>query len=590
MIAQIPQSLLVFFKDQSLQGKKDDSPGNRGFLNLLEKLQGFFHKLPIGPSTPPVLKEEQEEEREALQSVLAALKTIFQHQTLDHNTLFVTGESLSSSSLTPVQRMNTEHGVASETKIVSANMQSAQTSEEQTLLSPFFPEYISSGGSLRERPDIVEETTMTLLLSRFRQGDVELESPLFSSRDTANPPLLGASSGSSEETDPLLIQQPAIASASRPAREASPRGDFSTATPSSSQLLREPPAQTSRPEIPLPSLSSPQMEEGGPTIAPSPKSPASPPLLGASSGSSEETDPPLIQQPAIASASRPAREVSPRGDFSTATSSSSQLLWGTPRQTSRPEIPLPSLPPLQTEETLKVDGIQISPETSLFTEQLRRSHISSSSTMPEGQVSDQLSASEEVFPAHTKIQDTFRDGSQRETAQDNLVIFPSSSPGERGSKTNNHSGSSLMASLLMPSDHREGTEKRWGLILPRNTVLLKLEPAELGSLVVQVRLTGKKNLEASFWTESSTVRTLLQAQLPSLNQVLTQQGFQPQQFFIASQEGFSNQLPSFAHQHSASHSFTSGHGQGWGERRRQEQSHELPYWLQKSEGLVDVVI
>lgn len=192
---------------------------------------------------------------------------------------------------------------------------------------------------------------------------------------------------------------------------------------------------------------------------------------------------------------------------------------------------------------------------------------------------------EEALPAHQKIQ-----ASPQDSALDNLAILHPSSSGEGKEQVEKSSGPPQRTFLAVSSDHGERSETRWGLMLPRNTVMFKLEPEELGSLIVQVRLTGKKSLEASFWAESSTMRTLLQNQLPSLNQALTQQGFHPQQLFIDSQEGFSSQLSSFTHQHSASHSFTSGHGQGWGEQRRQEQAQEFPRWHQKPEGLIDVMI
>lgn len=196
---------------------------------------------------------------------------------------------------------------------------------------------------------------------------------------------------------------------------------------------------------------------------------------------------------------------------------------------------------------------------------------------------------EEALPAHQKIQASLGEASPQDSALDNLAILHPLSSGEGREQVEWSSGSPQRTFLAIPSDHGERSEARWGLMLPRNTVMFKLEPEELGSLIVQVRLTGKKSLEASFWAESSTMRTLLQTQLPSLNQALTQQGFHPQQLFVDSQEGFSSQLSSFTYQHSASHSFTSGHEQGWGEQRRQELAQEL-LRHPKSEGLVDVVI
>jgi flagellar hook-length control protein FliK len=93
----------------------------------------------------------------------------------------------------------------------------------------------------------------------------------------------------------------------------------------------------------------------------------------------------------------------------------------------------------------------------------------------------------------------------------------------------------------------------------RGTVLLQLEPPELGTLLVQVRQVNEQ-LTASFWAESSDVRSLLQAHFPALNQVLSQQGLAVQQIslHLATGNGFAEQFGQFAQQHGMSQTFSHG--------------------------------
>jgi flagellar hook-length control protein FliK len=94
--------------------------------------------------------------------------------------------------------------------------------------------------------------------------------------------------------------------------------------------------------------------------------------------------------------------------------------------------------------------------------------------------------------------------------------------------------------------------------LPRNTVVLQLEPPELGHIRVQVRLTDER-LSAAFWADSPEVRTLLHTHLPTLQQALTQHGFQTQQISIAlAADGLSDYAGQFSQQHSAFQSFSHG--------------------------------
>jgi flagellar hook-length control protein FliK len=89
--------------------------------------------------------------------------------------------------------------------------------------------------------------------------------------------------------------------------------------------------------------------------------------------------------------------------------------------------------------------------------------------------------------------------------------------------------------------------------LPRHTVLLQLDPPELGALQIRVRLTHE-HLAASFWADSPEVRALLQSHFPTLNQHLSAQGFHEQHIsmFLATGE-FGSQAGQFAQQHAAFH-------------------------------------
>jgi flagellar hook-length control protein FliK len=93
----------------------------------------------------------------------------------------------------------------------------------------------------------------------------------------------------------------------------------------------------------------------------------------------------------------------------------------------------------------------------------------------------------------------------------------------------------------------------------RDAVLLQLEPPELGTLLVQVRQVNEQ-LTASFWAESSDVRSLLQAHFPALNQVLSQQGLAVQQIslHLATGNGFAEQFGQFSQQHGTSQTFSHG--------------------------------
>lgn len=97
------------------------------------------------------------------------------------------------------------------------------------------------------------------------------------------------------------------------------------------------------------------------------------------------------------------------------------------------------------------------------------------------------------------------------------------------------------------------------LSVPRNTVVLQVEPPELGTLVVQVRQVDE-HLTASFWAESSEVRSLLQGHFPALNEALSQQGFEVAQLTLNMHlgHGFAGHSGGFAQQRALATAFSHG--------------------------------
>jgi flagellar hook-length control protein FliK len=127
--------------------------------------------------------------------------------------------------------------------------------------------------------------------------------------------------------------------------------------------------------------------------------------------------------------------------------------------------------------------------------------------------------------------------------------------------------------------------------LPRHTLLLQLEPPELGHVRVQVRLLDER-LAAAFWSDSSEVRALLHTHLPMLHQALNQQGFQTHQLSITPIiDGSVDNTAQFAQQHSAFQQFAQE-----GERRTPDSrrvplaSQEMLTYKNAHDGLVNVVI
>jgi flagellar hook-length control protein FliK len=95
----------------------------------------------------------------------------------------------------------------------------------------------------------------------------------------------------------------------------------------------------------------------------------------------------------------------------------------------------------------------------------------------------------------------------------------------------------------------ETTTRPAGSLLPRHTILLQLDPPELGAMQIRVRLTHE-HLAASFWADSPEVRALIQSHFPTLNQSLSEQGFHGHQISMSLAAGaFSGQAGQFAQQH-----------------------------------------
>jgi flagellar hook-length control protein FliK len=126
--------------------------------------------------------------------------------------------------------------------------------------------------------------------------------------------------------------------------------------------------------------------------------------------------------------------------------------------------------------------------------------------------------------------------------------------------------------------------------LSRSTVLLQLDPPELGTLFVQVRHVDEQ-LTASFWAESSEVRSLLQSHFPELNQLLSQQGLTAQQIslHLATGNGFAEQFGQFSQQHSAAQTFSQGNRGKTSGGRQHDLDNEADH-RQPNNGRVDITI
>jgi flagellar hook-length control protein FliK len=122
-----------------------------------------------------------------------------------------------------------------------------------------------------------------------------------------------------------------------------------------------------------------------------------------------------------------------------------------------------------------------------------------------------------------------------------------------------HIPSAEPATAGPPSSSLEDMGRPWPRPLPANTVVLHLEPRELGALLLQVRVNDK-HLIASFQAQSPEAETLLRTHLPSLQESLSQHGFEVQPIAISlTAEGFNAHMGAgtgaFAQQHSAFQAF-----------------------------------
>ena len=105
-------------------------------------------------------------------------------------------------------------------------------------------------------------------------------------------------------------------------------------------------------------------------------------------------------------------------------------------------------------------------------------------------------------------------------------------------RATSHTLSADSATIVPPSHALEDVARQWPRPLPSNTVLLHLEPQELGALLLQVRVNDKR-LIASFQAQSPEAEALLRTHLPTLHASLSQHGFEVQPIAITlATEGF----------------------------------------------------
>ena len=142
----------------------------------------------------------------------------------------------------------------------------------------------------------------------------------------------------------------------------------------------------------------------------------------------------------------------------------------------------------------------------------------------------------------------------------------------------------------------EDMGRPWPRPMPANTVVLHLEPRELGALLLQVRVHDK-HLIASFQAQSPEAETLLRTHLPSLHESLSQHGFEVQPIAISlAAEGFNAHMGAgtgaFAHQHSAFQAFAQDqHATSAREMQNEVELHRTPRRpTEQRPRLLDVVI
>jgi Flagellar hook-length control protein FliK len=151
---------------------------------------------------------------------------------------------------------------------------------------------------------------------------------------------------------------------------------------------------------------------------------------------------------------------------------------------------------------------------------------------------------------------------QKRAAEARLSVVPlaiDSALPLASARATSHTPSTEPAITIPPSHSLEDLGRQWPRPLPANTMVLHIEPRELGALLLQVRVNDKR-LIASFQAQSSEAETLLRTHLPSLHESLSQHGFEVQPIAITRvAEGLSTHMDAgtgaFAHQHSAFQAF-----------------------------------
>jgi hypothetical protein len=162
--------------------------------------------------------------------------------------------------------------------------------------------------------------------------------------------------------------------------------------------------------------------------------------------------------------------------------------------------------------------------------------------------------------------------------------------------TSHTSSAEAGTAVPQPSQPLEDMARQWPRPLPANTMLLQLEPRELGALLLQVRVSDKR-LIASFRAQSPEAEAILRTHLPSLHESLSQHGFEVQPIAVTlAAEGFGAHVGTgtgaFAHQHSAFQAFAQEQqAASAGETQSEVDLNKTPRWpTEQKPRLLDVVI
>lgn len=162
---------------------------------------------------------------------------------------------------------------------------------------------------------------------------------------------------------------------------------------------------------------------------------------------------------------------------------------------------------------------------------------------------------------------------------------------------------SANASTEVANEASAVTERRFSIVpaetaarllghpLPSHTVLLRLEPPELGHLQVQLHVTDAR-VSAAFWSESSEVRALLHAHFPALSETLRAHGFDPQQVSMSlAANGFQGEPGAFSQRQSGFLPYAPDDDQSRNAVNRPEGTEEAVRPLtRRHHGLLDLVI